>query len=113
LSQEFPEQAKKPCDCTCHRLLRRSTRVQSEDERAYNEVAELFETQWRLGKHLRKAPAELLADPIYLGYVDAQRQLRKLFVQRASEVFGLPPETVDSVMRGQTDPARGAPSVDA
>ena len=32
---------------------------------------------------------------------------------RAAEVFGLAPEMVDSVMRGQTDPARGAASVDA
>ena len=113
MSQEFPEQAKEPCDCTCHRLLRRSTRVQSEKEPAYHEAAELFDTQWRLSEDLHKAPAEVREEPGYLGCVDAHRQLRKLFVQRASEVFGLPPAVVDSVMRGQTDPARGAPSVDA
>jgi hypothetical protein len=107
------EQPNEPCDCTCHRLLRRSTRIQSDDEPSYHEVAELFDTQWRLGNALRKAPAEAHAEPTYLGCVGAHAQLSKLFVQRASEVFGLPPETVDSVMRGQTDPARGAPSVDA
>src|SRR5437867_209637 len=113
MSQEFPEQAKEPCDCTCHRLLRHSTRIQSDQEPAYHEAAELFDAQWHLGEELREAPAEAREGPDYLGCVEAQRQLRKLFVLRAAEVFGLAPEMVDSVMRGQTDPARGAASVDA
>jgi hypothetical protein len=101
------------CDCTCHRLLRRSTRIHSEKESAFHEATELFDVQWELANYLAKAPVDVRDGPQYLGMVDAHGQLRKLFVHRASEAFGLAVATVEAVMTGQTDPRRGAPSVDA